>query len=132
MFMTTGQEGASPERTETLVQLLSNDDIRWDGTAIGLLPEVTGDSAKELLESGGEIVPQLMKALEDPSKFIAAHVLLTLITKVQYSSLPWNGLALDISADNKVSVDPDSRAAILRQWQDWCRTDDANGAPGRR
>ena len=44
--MTTGQDGRTSERVEALVRSLSNDEIRWDGTAIGLLPKLRAMPAR--------------------------------------------------------------------------------------
>src|SRR4051794_22310271 len=72
-----------------LIEHLSNADIRWDGTFVGLVPSIVSDSARQLFDIGDDAIPQLINALEDESKFVAAHVLLTLLSGVEYNTSPW-------------------------------------------
>lgn len=98
---------------------LSNTDIRWDGTFVGLAPTVVSDSARQLLASGEVIIPYLVKALEDDSKFVVAHVVLTLVSGVEYHTMPWNGLKVDLLPDGQVKVDAAQRFELVRRWQKW-------------
>lgn len=101
------------------VDQLSNADIRWNGTFYGLIPIIVGDAARQLLASGTAAIPQLVDALEDESKFVAAHVLLTMLSGVEYHTAPWNGLEIELSADDDVRTDPHQRFELARRWRAW-------------
>lgn len=99
---------------------LSNADVRWHGTRAGFTPEITGEKAMAVAEMGDQVVPQLLAMLDDEQAFIAAHVILTRISGVEYQPFPlWNGLALDIAADGTVTVDTVQRFALARRWGRW-------------
>jgi len=102
-----------------MIDNLSNTDIRWDGTFVGLAPTVVSDSARQLLSSGAVVIPHLVKALEDDTKFVAAHVLLTLVAGVEHPTVPWNGLEVDLLPDGQVKVDAAQRFELARRWQKW-------------
>ncbi|TAH35242.1 MAG: hypothetical protein EYC70_13480 [Planctomycetota bacterium] len=98
---------------------LDNADIRWDGTLVGLVPAIGSGAARQLLAAGDVAVPQLIAALEDESRFVAAHVLLTLLSGVEYHTVPWNGLKVDIAPDGQARVDAGQRPALVRRWRTW-------------
>jgi hypothetical protein len=102
-----------------LVDQLGNADIRWNGTFYGLMPTIVGDGAKQLLASGSVAIPGLVSALEDESKFVAAHVLLTLLSGVEYHTAPWNGLEVELRAENEVHIDSRQRFELARRWLAW-------------
>jgi hypothetical protein len=102
-----------------LVGQLSNADIRWNGTLYGLVPTIVSDAARQLLASGAVAIPQLVGALEDESRFVAAHVLLTMLFGVEYHTAPWNGLEIELSADDEVRIDPRQRFELARRWRAW-------------
>jgi hypothetical protein len=102
-----------------LVERLGNGDINWDGTLDGYIPRIVGDAAQQLLATGVHAIPQLVGALDDEHKFIAAHVLLTMLSGVEYVAAPWNGLKIELSADNKARIDPNQRFELARHWRTW-------------
>jgi hypothetical protein len=102
-----------------LVDRLGSADIRWNGTFYGLMPTIVGDAARQLLASGAIAIPRLVDALEDESRFVAAHVLLTMLSGVEYPTAPWNGLEVELSADGEVRIDPDQRFKLGRHWRTW-------------
>lgn len=102
------------------IENISNDDIRWEGTFVGLAPTVLNEKAKGLLETGEKGISALLKALSDPEKFIAAHVLLTQMTGVEYETTPtWNGLSVDMEADDSVNISSDQRFVLENRWRKW-------------
>ena len=107
----------SRRSAQALVDRLKNSDIRWDGTLIGLFPRITGEEAHELLALGEEAVPPLIDALDDESKFVAAHVLLTLLSDDEYETSPWNGLEIELGADGEPRVDPARRFELAKRWR---------------
>lgn len=102
-----------------MIDHLSNADIRWDGTFVGLVPTIVSDSARQLPAIGNDAVPQLVSALEDESKFVAAHVLLTLLSAVEYHTMPWNGLKVNLSPDGQARFDVGQRFELARRWRAW-------------
>jgi len=98
---------------------ITNDDIHWEGTMIGLAPTVTGEAAHRVLQAGEDAIPGLLRALRNEHQFVAAHVLLTFISGVEYGTDPWNGLEVEISADGTVSIDPGQRVDLSDRWQRW-------------
>jgi hypothetical protein len=102
-----------------MIDHLNNADIRWDGTFVGLVPTIVSDSARQLLAIGNDAIPQLVSAIEDESKFIAAHVLLTMLSALEYHTAPWNGLAIELSSDGEIRIDPRQRFELARRWRAW-------------
>ena len=112
-------QSMDPATIARLVDQLSNEDIRWDGTLVGFVPTIVSDSARLLLTNSDAAIPQLVSALEDESKFVPAHVLLTLLSGVEYQTMPWNGLKVDLSADGKAHIDKRQRFELARRWGAW-------------
>jgi len=102
-----------------MIDHLNNADIRWDGTLVGLVPMIVSNAAYQVLASGDVVIPALMSALEDESKFVAAHVLLTLLSGVEYHTMPWNGLKIDLLPDGQAQFDADQRFELMRRWRTW-------------
>ena len=115
-------EQPDPAATARFVGQLSNADIRWDGTLVGLVPTIVSDAGRQLLDIGNDAIPQLLSVLEDESKFVAAHVLLTLLSDIEYHTEPWNGLAIELSADGKAHIDVRQRFELARRWRAWQQT----------
>ncbi len=104
------------------IEMLSNADVRWEGTAVGLEPTLTGEAAR-LLKMGDGALPELMQALSDPDKYVGAHVVLTKLSGVEYESFPaWNGLEVILAADGTVRIDPAQQAVLIKRWQRWYQT----------
>ena len=102
---------------------LSNADIKWEGTYAGLSPILIGEKAKQLAEMGGQAIPELISTLSNEDVFVAAHVLLTQLSGIEYQAFPaWNGLAVDIASDGTVAIDPDQRFDLVRRWEKWYQT----------
>ncbi|MFE7408619.1 hypothetical protein [Isoptericola sp. NPDC057559] len=94
-------------------ELPTNDAVTWSGTRFGLLPAV--DASEPLDEA------TLLDLLDDPDRFVLAHVLLTLRSGVSYSALEggYNGLAVDLRPDGEVEVAPGQGPALRRRWAAW-------------
>jgi hypothetical protein len=100
------------------IERLSNDDVQWSGTGIGLVPTLS-DPAVRILDQGEAAIPGLLDALGDDARFALAHVLLTNLSGMPYETVPWNGLEVDIEPDGTVRVDPAQRPALERRWRRW-------------
>jgi NADPH-dependent ferric siderophore reductase len=105
-----------------LIDRLDNADIRWEGSYAGLLPTVEGAAARQLLAAGETAMPDLIAALDDESRFVVAHVLLTMLSGVEHDMLPWNGLVVELAADGAVRIDAGQRFVLARRWRDWARS----------
>lgn len=101
------------------VERLDNAVVRWDGTLAGLIPSLVSDSARRLLAAGDAAIPALVEALQDESRFVPAHVLLTQLSGVEHGTSPWNGLEVDLGADARVAIDPRQRFDLARRWHAW-------------
>ncbi len=102
---------------------VANTEVRWEGTDVGLMPElVTGQS--EAISSLNEgAIPDLIEALSDRELFVVAHVLLTRVSGVEYTAFPaWNHLAVEIGADGSVTIDPEQRHRLAAAWRQWCKS----------
>ena len=110
--------GASGD-ADLWVERLRNDEVRWDGTWAGLVPHTEGRNGKSLLELGERAIPALVAALDDPEKFAAAHVLLTLIRKRPYSTSGshWNRLRVSIRSDGAADLHPEQIPEIKAFWE---------------
>jgi hypothetical protein len=122
------QPAGSGSRTKVAPAVaLRNSDIRWSGTLIGLYPFIEGEPAKELLATGPSAIPELVAALDDPDRWVAAHVLLTQLARGAGDKPPikgsaserWWGLKVDIFADGRIEFDPADRPVLQKYWRDW-------------
>ena len=88
----------------TLVAQIHNDHIKWDASIGGLILEPLQEPEKLVLRIGGPCRPYLLEALDDDSRFIAAHVLLTFITRrfAHSSHTEWEGLRINLGAQPEI------------------------------
>jgi hypothetical protein len=89
---------------------------------------VTGANEGEVLRRGGESTKYLIRAVRDPRRWIAAHVLLSILCGETVSSGEdyyvadrispdeWNHLRVDVRADGSVGIDASQRDAIEGMW----------------
>jgi len=103
------------------VAALRNADVEWHGTAVGFHPELASERAKAIAAAPAEtVIPALMAAISDPAQFVAAHVLLTRLSGLEYQAFPlWNGLRVDIQADGHTFIEPAQGPVLARRWQLW-------------
>jgi hypothetical protein len=106
--------------------LPTNDDIEWTGQRYGLKPYL--DQPAGLQTAGADevatIAPTLIEALDDPDRFVVAHVLLTRLSRVSHETFPgWNGLAVELAVDGTARVDPGQRETLARRWREWLDAD---------
>lgn len=106
--------------TLELIMSISNEDVKWQGTVVGLIPELVGPSLA-LQDTPESINPLLIKLLLDRTKFVAAHVLLTRRTPGTFTETPgeWNNLKVQLFADGEVSYRGNN---LLLLWMFWMRT----------
>jgi hypothetical protein len=97
---------------------LRNSDITWDGTYFGLEARVSGEPARYLAAHPDASRPHLLAALEDPERFAAAHVLLSLaagIPSLTSSTTQFNGLVVSLGP-NGVEIRPEQRRELQAFW----------------
>ncbi len=103
------------------VSAIRNSDISWDGNLLGLMPQIHGSGSKKVLELGKAAVPDLVRALDDPDRFAAAHVLLTEIEMAGVSrrldAAQWNGMRVELFADGSVRLHPEQREELKAFWK---------------
>ena len=104
---------------DQLVHRLSNSDITWGGTFGGLGARATSEIAHAILQRGSPARPALVAALDDPEKFAAAHVLLTMNYHEPFRSSvsSWNRLQVTLYGDGSVDLHPEQRREIKSLWQ---------------
>jgi hypothetical protein len=98
---------------------IRNEGISWNGTFFGLMVEVNGTDEKWVLHTKSNPDRYLLEALEDPKRWISAHVLLTLRHDSKwtgYTAALWNGLEVILHADGRVEIDENQRPAIRQYW----------------
>lgn len=110
------------QELKQLVDELANTYIKWDGQYIGIVATPNNSGAKRLMEIGEPAIPDLIAALQDESKFAAAHVILTYISKVQFTTIPWNELEVDLSADGNTRFNVNQRFDLAKKWHQWYTT----------
>ena len=67
---------------------------------------------------GRDVSGQLLKALDDPERFVAAHVLLGRLnrTKVRTSGAEYDGLRVVLYFDGKTVIDAEQRTGLKKRW----------------
>jgi hypothetical protein len=124
------------------VRLIKNSDVRWDGNFLGLQPNFSGAS-KLIVEDRRRVsFSELVSALDDERRYIAAHALLSALTGHSIDSsaggidpetgsiLPgteeaagkFNGLRVDLRTDGSVVISDQQRRMIARKWKAWLKS----------
>jgi hypothetical protein len=102
---------------------ISNGDIQWTYTLIGLQPAVKGKTREVLdhMRKTKADMQVLVEQLDDPTRFQAAHVLLTYLQAsfhkggIPTGTGPWNGMT--VTFDGKVAkCSPDQRSQLKKDW----------------
>src|SRR4051812_11822524 len=83
LLLISGIAGCSshgiPQTAERLAARLRNDDVRWEFNCFTGLSPTPNLAAEELISAGARADDALLRALSDPARFGAAHVVLTMI-----------------------------------------------------
>ena len=123
-IVATGSTEMNESTMNRDIRDLSNSDVEWHGTPEGLYAALATERAKRIAKAdAATAIPELINALSDANKFVAAHVLLTSLSGVEYSAFPsWNSLQVDIKADGQIIIDSEQRHELVRRWQRWYQT----------
>jgi len=121
-------KAANSNDAARLVEQLSNDDIDWDHRNWAtVMPRIEGKTAKSILALGPKSKPALLKAMDDPKKFAAAHVLLSSIHKSNFPVIQsaftsdaiiafYNHMRIDFRATS-IDFHPKQRTGLKRFWK---------------
>ena len=97
---------------------MNNSGVSWDGDDIGLTVRIVGTHEQWLLKTRQFPRELLLDALSDTNRWVAAHVILTLRNDHPFrcDRHEWNGLKVEISADNESHIDPGQMPMIRSLW----------------
>ena len=104
---------------QTLAAQIHNDHIKWFGGIGSVGVESMGEPERRLVALGSGCRQSLINALDDTSRFVAAHVLLTTITRRHFPGNPysyWNHLEVNLYADGHVDIPVAQKDKIRRLW----------------
>lgn len=118
-----GKDVLSQQSPHELCKMISNEGIKWDGCYFGIYPSLVGEAEKEVMQRGLECKEELVEALADESRYVAAHVLLANIVLGLPEIFPmpdceWHGLRVIPLADGSGCIDKSQQQAIQKVWQD--------------
>ena len=104
-------------RRSALVARIHNDHICWNGSYFGLIVCGIGETEQHVLRCGPACRTSLIAALSDESRFVAAHVLPTMMEQGPFalSVTEWNHLKVDITA-NGVEIHAGQMTEIQKLW----------------
>jgi len=113
-------QGCSKQEISLSSQMsLKNSDVDFQGTAFGLHPIVNNPIAKIIIKSkDSNIDDRLFEMLDDENTFVVAHVLLSYRYKIERENSveSWDGLKVEILADNEEVIDSRQRAELKKMW----------------
>lgn len=104
----------------------SNAAVAWSAHRYGLSPSLAepDDALLVGISDADDIEDALLALLDDPNRWVVAHVLLTRRAHLKHEMFPtWNGLKIDVSADGTVHIDAAQRFVLRRRWQAWAAAD---------
>jgi hypothetical protein len=99
---------------------ISNEGIEWVGDFIGMRPTLVGENEQLVETTHVNVDSWLMQALDDPNRWIAAHVLLTARHPecgTRFDTSHWNGLEVRVRGDGPARIDPKQQDAIREFWR---------------
>src|SRR5262245_20170495 len=110
------------------VRTLTNKEVKVDGTYVGLIVGVTPRNSQRIKWAGRRAHRHLIRALQDPNRFAAAHVVLTNMHSggLNISSTRWNGLYLTLRADGSVDFHPEQMEDLASHWETYLATNKLN------
>jgi hypothetical protein len=106
-------------RVQLAVWALSNKDVEVSGGYGGLAVEIHSPSAEQLKNIGESANWALERALADPERFAAAHVLLTEINQVPKggSASHWNGMKISLWAYRPTDFHAEQIPKLQEYWR---------------
>ncbi len=106
-------------RARELVAAINNRDLEWATGFVGMMPQRTTGATRLVINyCGPEVSDQLLAALDDPERFVAAHIILGAKNlremKIEINTL--DQLVGTISRDGKITFNPAQRTALKKLW----------------
>lgn len=100
------------------IDQISNDDLRWDGTAFGLQPRIGNAATARIVGDESVSDADLRALLEDPKRFAIAHVILTMRSREvsSFDANQWNGLHVILDATGTARYVPADMPTLARRW----------------
>lgn len=97
---------------------IHNDDLHWDGTALGLQPRIVNPTTAKLVQAPSPSDGELVALLRDPDRFAITHVLLTMRRNAltSFDANQWNGLHVTLPADSPARYDARDMEVLHRRW----------------
>jgi hypothetical protein len=97
---------------------ISNRDLAWDGSPLGLQPTIANAGTAKLVDAPADIDRELVELLRDQDRFAVAHVLLTMRRHAlkTFDANQWNGLRVALSASGGARYDRDDMATLYERW----------------
>jgi hypothetical protein len=104
-----------------LVKAIHNHDVAWGAYPGGLLPDIKGSTRLVDKYGGKESDDLLVSAVDDPDRFVAAHVLLTKLLKNVDTTGGDRFDCLQVHLGAPTVIDPAQRTTIKKIWVDRLR-----------
>ena len=119
LLMSPVMVGAQSLTIEGAIERITNGDVEWEGNWVGLNPRLRGEAAELLFKNPKASRKRLIEALQDPNRFVVAHVLLGLSDKGNYkfSATHWRGLQVSLRNDGSAEILPSQRHALYKYWK---------------
>jgi len=115
------QSAAEPTPAEATPAPPRNEDISWEGTFFGLFPKFSKRLQPFLGLDKREAASKLVPMLDDPKRFVAAHVLLSVYfnrpLQSEDSSRYYHRLRVTLHGDGTVTYYPGQRAQLKAYWK---------------
>ena len=120
---TAGDRDASVKiPTKELVGAINNHDLEWATNGIvGMMPErIQGATRLVINYCGPEESDQLLAALDDPERFVAAHVILGRknLKEIKMDFSIYDHLVATFSRNGAITFDAAQRTALKKLWSD--------------
>jgi hypothetical protein len=110
-------------QVEGLLESITNENIRWDGTGVGLVYYPDEQLRLALNSIPREYLSIVYKYLNDPKRFAAAHVILCQVSGKYptnagtFSEL--NGMGVSLMGDGTVVIPFEQKDVLLNKWKDY-------------
>jgi hypothetical protein len=119
--------------TKELVGAINNHDLEWNTNGIvGMMPERIGGATRLVINyCGPEVSDQLLAALDDPERFVAAHVILGRknLKEIKMDFNMYDQLVATFTQQRNITFDATQRTALKKLWIDRLKQ---KGAPASR
>jgi hypothetical protein len=114
-----GQQTAITIPTKELIGAIRNHDVKWELMFSGLIPRLEGATFLVGKYCEPDVTGQLVSALDDPDRFVAAHVLLTrLLKETSQTGGYYDRLHVVLHGDGSTNIDVAQRGKLKQMWME--------------